>query len=333
MILVTGATGRVGEQVVRTLRKAKLDVRALVRKGSEYYWLNDTGCTYHFGDLRDPESLGRACRDVRYVVVCSGVRTESRDNNHTSVTVEGHQALFEAAARRGVQRIVLISCMGVEGHEAPPFVARKAAEDLLIGSGIDYTILRACLTEHIFLDLAWKVKDRGRALLPAPGRNRLSPIPSRDLALLAAASLDLARVKNQVVEVGGAETMTARAAFELACEVAGTRPTATVLPKPVVKLGTRIGRPFRRYANKLSELATWFSEDFVVDPSTVRERFGIPLTGLRDALVAANELVEVMRDPELREKRMVHPQFYATVYKPGVVKWADLPDGPPPRRD
>ena len=114
MILVTGATGRVGEQVVRTLRQLKLQVRALVRKGSEYYWLNDTGCQFFFGDLRDPQSLSRATRDMSYLVVCSGVRLEERHNNHTQVTVDGHAALFEAARKRGIQRVVLISCAGVD---------------------------------------------------------------------------------------------------------------------------------------------------------------------------------------------------------------------------
>jgi hypothetical protein len=39
-----------------------------------------------------------------------------------------------------------------------------------------------------------------------------------------------------------------------------------------------------------------------------------------------------MADPEERERRMVHPQFYATVYQPGVARLGDLPSGPPPRR-
>ena len=41
----------------------RLDVRVLVRKGSHYYWLNDTGCAFFFGDLLDPVSqiLGFYC--------------------------------------------------------------------------------------------------------------------------------------------------------------------------------------------------------------------------------------------------------------------------------
>ena len=54
VILVTGATGRLGSRIVRLLRRARLPVRALVRSGSYYYRLNDTGCGYFFGDLRNP---------------------------------------------------------------------------------------------------------------------------------------------------------------------------------------------------------------------------------------------------------------------------------------
>ena len=335
MILVTGATGRVGEQVVRTLRQLKLQVRALVRKGSEYYWLNDTGCQFFFGDLRDPQSLSRATRDMKYLVVCSGVRTEERHNNHTQVTVDGHAALFEAARKRGVQRVVLISCAGVDrGYPVPSFEARKASEELLIASGLDYTILRAPLHEHHFLELAWKVKDTGKVWLPGSGSNLLNPLPTQDLALMAVASLDLDAVKNRTVTVGGRETMTAHAAFEAACRTVGVAPElGRPLPGVAVQLGRRLQRPVRRYAHRLAEGATWFTEDFALDGAEACKTFGIPGTSWAESLASTNTTLEVMRDPEQREKRMVHPQFYATVYEPGTASLADLPDGPPPRRD
>jgi uncharacterized protein YbjT (DUF2867 family) len=329
MILVTGATGRTGDQVVRALRGLGLPVRALVRKGSEYYWLNDTGCGFFFGDLRDPTTLARATLDVEYVVACSGLRTETRQDNHASVTVEGHRALFEAARARGVRRTVLLSCMGVDrGHDVVAFTARKGAEDALVASGIEYSILRACAHEHLFLDLAWRIRSGARTLLPGAGDNQLSPVATRDLALMAAASLDLDSVRNQVVEVGGPALMTARAAFEAACAAAGVSADVPVAPGAAVALGRRVGRPFRRYANRLGELATWFSDDLWVDPDAVRATFGFALTPFEDALAASHQLRVELSDPELREKRQVHPQFYATVYEPGTARLVDMPQGP-----
>ena len=58
-----------------------------------------------------------------------------------------------------------------------------------------------------------------------------------------------------------------------------------------------------------------------------------PSHRLSDALTRTNEIYKVMRDPDAREKRMVHPQFYATVYEPGEADWASLPEGPAPARD
>ena len=54
---------------------------------------------------------------------------------------------------------------------------------------------------------------------------------------------------------------------------------------------------------------------------------------LAEAMAETNAFLGDLRDPERREARMVHPQFYATVYEPGTADLTLLPDGPPPRRD
>ena len=333
MILVTGATGRVGEQIVRTLCRLKLPVRSLVRKGSEYYWLNDSGCQFFFGDLRDPESLSRALSGCRFLVVASGVRLEERQNHHSNVTVDGHAALFDAARRRGVERVVLVSCQGVEeGTHLEGMVARRRAEELLIESGLPHVILRAPVHEYYFLDLAWQIHTRGRVLLPAAGNNLINPIPTADLALMAAASLDLATVENQVVEVGGVVELSAMEAFEMACNAAGVPASGTRLPGPLSRLACNLGRPVRRYAHQLKERAFWFGEAGPVDGQAAAATFGLSPSSLDGAMREGWSRMLALSDPEEREKRMVHPQFYATIYQPGTARLEELPAGPPPRR-
>ena len=334
MILVTGGTGRVGQKVVSTLRQLNIATRCLVRSGSEYFWLNETGCSYFFGDLRDPESVRRACRDVKSLIVCSGVSLESRDNNHTSVTVEGHRTLFECAKSRGVEKVVMLSCMGVDrDYPLPAFHARKLAEQALIESGMEYTILRSTIHQHLFVELARQAKEYGEVSLPGPGTNRLNPITTRDLAFMVVSALEHPGLKNQIVEVGGAEEMTALEAFQLACDAIDTQPNGKPMSNTMLKLSGAVGRPFRRFTNRMREQAIWFNDDFLVDGPAIAEYFKLPKSDLRNAMIETDDVMTHLADPELRKKKMVHPQFYATIYEPGTAELADLPDGPPPRRD
>jgi uncharacterized protein YbjT (DUF2867 family) len=332
MIAVTGATGHVGSTIVRTLRQHNLPVRAIVRKGSEYYWLNDTGCTFFFADLRDPQSLKRALRDVDFVISASNVPLESQDNNHRVTTVEGNQALFEAAIEKGVKKMVLISCMGVD-FSPPAFQARRIAEEALIQSGLDYTILRACIHEQFFLQLAFRILDEGSVRVPGHGNNQLSVLPATDLANMAAASLDMESVQNQVITVGGAQTISAMEALHLASEVLNITPKVTTIPAVAAKLATRVGKPFRRYANRTAEHRIWFTEDLVANADQTVAAYGLPTANLREAMSHTATTMADLRDPERREARMVHPQFYATVYEPGTANLSDLADGPAPRKD
>ncbi len=334
MILVTGATGRTGNQIVRVLRSAGLDTRCLVRKGSEYYWLNDTGASYFFGDLRDPVSLNRALRDVKHLIVASGVRLESTDNHHGNVTQDGHIALFDAAKARGVAKVVFISCMGVAHPEATGMRHLKAAEDHLIASGLPYTILRPGLYAANFADLARRVEHNGSTFLPGRPDVRVSPVHGRDLALLALACLEHPDARNQILEVGGAETVTVKEAFDLACSVAGLEPHSWPMPPAALRVASGLLRPLgRRWQHRMQSLEAWFSHDSAVDGPALYARFGLPLTPLRDALGLAWEQRYPGDDPDARNEKVVHRQFTSIIYEPGVVKLRDLPQGPPPRRD
>lgn len=335
MILVTGATGRLGHQVVRVLRSVGLDVRCLVRKGSEYFWLNDTGSAYFFGDLRDPASLGRALRDVRQVIACHGVRVERTENDHRRVNAEGSIALFEAARSRGVEHLVYISCAGVEsGGDVPAFSSKRTAEAALVESGLSYTILRPGLFVENFADLARRVEANGNVFLPGAATTAVSPIFTRDLALMAMASLDLPAVKNRVVTVGGPETMSVDEAFKRMCVANGLGADHWSMPPVGLRALAGLVRPLgRRWTNHLRALAVEFSHSSAVDGAEMSRLFGIPLTAYEEACRAAFTLRHPSEDATARDEKVVHRQFTATVYEAGTIAWEDLPAGPPPRRD
>lgn len=335
MILVTGGTGRLGNQIVRVLRSVGLEVRCLVRKGSEYYWLNDTGAAYFFGDLRDPESLSRALRDCRYLIAAAGVRVERTDNHHKNVTADGNIALFEAAKARKIEHVVFVSCAGADApKDVPALTAKRAAEDHLVASGLSYTILRPGLFAVNFADLARRAETNGAVFLPGRKDAKVSPLHTRDLALMCMAALDLPAVKNRILDVGGAEALTVEEAWRVMAEVAGVPADTWPLPPTALKALAPLARPLgRRWQNHLKKLEVWYGRDSAVDGDAIAATFGIPLTSYRDACAAAWADRNPGEDPTAREERVVHRQFVATIYEPGTVPLTSLPEGPPPRRD
>jgi uncharacterized protein YbjT (DUF2867 family) len=330
MILVTGATGRLGGHVVRALRKLGQPVRALVRKGSAYYWLNDTGCAYHFGDLRDPASLDRACRGVRYVVAASGVEYETRGNDHTSVTVDGHAALWKAAAGRGVERVVYVSAMGVDrGYAVPWFDAKKKAEESLAASGVPFTVLRPAPFSRMFAELARRAATRGTVVVPGPGTNRVAPIAIPNLALVSVAAVEIEAWRGRAIEVAGPDAVTSRDAVDLALQKGGEGGVVRFAPDAVGRAAARVSRTLgKRWHHRLMHFNRWLTDDFVADTADLVAATGVPLTALADAL--DGDLAEILpfEDPTTREERVVHQKFDATVYEPGEAPASELPTGP-----
>ncbi len=340
MVLVIGATGDLGSCVVRALRAAGAPVRCLIRQGSAYFWLNDTGADYFFGDLRDPDSLRRACQGVRFVVSCAGLRTEGRRSNHDNVTRSGHQALWRAARTAGVQRAVYVSCLGAgrmasdRCPDSPAHAARLDAEAALRDSGLEHVILRPSLLATTFAQAALFGAERGWVPMLGPGDNPVSPIGLRDLALATVASIDLEGSRGRIIDVGGDDLLGYREALEQALAAVGS-PRA--LPRSVPGLLRGAGLPLLsqlqpRWSTRLRELQAHASQDLSVPSGSFAAVFGwSPASytqSLADALAAEPKPENILELYPMMQHR--GPQ--ATAYEPGTMPVSQLPKGPPPAR-
>ena len=332
MVLVIGATGDLGSQVVRGLRSAGAPVRCLIRQGSAYFWLNDTGATYVFGDLREPDTLRRACVGVRWIVACAGLRTEGRNSHHDNVTRAGHQALWRAAAAAGVERAVYVSCIGAgRADESPAHTARADAEDALRASGLEHVILRPSLFATTFTLAARYGAEHGWVPLLGPGDNTISPIGIRDVALAAVAALDLPGLRDRTVELGGPEVLTYRQALEQALAVAGASHTA-LHPVPNLLRGAGLpllGKLQPRWSTRLRELEVHATQDLSVAESSFAESFGWTPAPYAKALVSAMAVEPKPEDILELYPLMRHRGPKATAYEPGTRPLAELPQGPP----
>jgi len=204
MFLVTGATGGIGRRVVRLLREQGTPVRAFVRLSSRYGELEHRGAELLIGDLQYEKDIQKAVHGVQYIVSAHGSNGDA-----LALDYRANIELIDQAKAAGVQHFVFISVLGADrGYEdAPVFKAKRAVEQYLQASGLNYTILRPAGLASNLLPLAEQFQRTGIYLLIGDPKNRTSIVSTDDLARIAVDSVSIAGAQNQVLAVGGPEIL------------------------------------------------------------------------------------------------------------------------------
>jgi predicted dehydrogenase/nucleoside-diphosphate-sugar epimerase len=111
-VLITGASGFLGGHLAELFTEAGHQVRGLVRQTSQTGLLEQVGAEIVRGDLKDPGSLARAVEGIEVVVHAASTMSGVPDE-YVEATINGTRALFEAAERAAVRRVVHISSISV----------------------------------------------------------------------------------------------------------------------------------------------------------------------------------------------------------------------------
>lgn len=150
LVLVAGATGGTGQEIVEQALANGYRVRALVRDDVKARSLFRDRVQYAIGDVREPRTLRGAVKGVDYVISALGSTVErDPENSPERVDYQGVKALAEAAAAAGVKHFVLVSSMGVTHpeHELNKTLDnilqwKLKGEQALRAAKIQYTIVR-----------------------------------------------------------------------------------------------------------------------------------------------------------------------------------------------
>lgn len=235
MILVTGATGNAGSEVVRALLARGEHVRAFVRDPDRARGLLGEQPELALGDFADPASVRAALEGVEQLVL-SGPDDPRR--------VDWETGAIDAAVASGVRRIVRLSSPVVEPGAREAFWDwHNRIDRHLTRSGVAAVVLHSSFYMSNLLAAAEQIADQGLLVAPA-GDARIAMIDPRDVGAAAAAVLTTARHDGQRYVLTGPEAITYdEVAVELSA-AAGRRVTFVDVPDADAEEGMiRAGLP------------------------------------------------------------------------------------------
>ena len=208
IVLVAGATGQTGQQIVKHLQQEGFHVRALVRdplKVNDQQLGPDT--EFVVGDVKDRATMAAAMTGASAVISSVGARGKDGPDRPEMVDYEGVRNLVDAAKAAKVRQFVLVSSRGVTQPDNPLnrmfgniLVWKLKGEDYLRASGLAYTIVRpgGLLNEPGGKsDLAFEQGDRK---FSGP-----LPIAREDVAMVCVQALKIPEAKFRTFEVSSAE--------------------------------------------------------------------------------------------------------------------------------
>ncbi|WKN30565.1 SDR family oxidoreductase [Porifericola rhodea] len=145
-ILVAGAHGKTGLQIVKLLVEREHNVLAMIRDDSQSEEMEKLGAIPYIANLEG--DIEFAVEGAQAVIFAAGSGPNTGEDKTKSVDRDGAIKLIEACERNGVERFILLSSVGTDeptqGPEKlqPYLKAKAASEKRLLKSNLNYTIVR-----------------------------------------------------------------------------------------------------------------------------------------------------------------------------------------------
>jgi len=288
VILLTGATGVVGGELLPLLLSQGDDIRVLARDPRKL-GEHRVDVQITLGDLSDPFSMRHAMRGVDTVIHLAATIRDQARGTIEELNGLATNRLLRMAERVGVERFVFFSAMGATPFQRTRFFRSKAiAERAVEASPLDSVVFAPSIVYRP--GDPWLTLLGRLAILPAvpvsgSGRARYQPIWARDVARCVIAALGGGSSR---YELAGPEVLSYDGIVERVLEASGRERPLVHVPLPLVRAGLR--------AVELvvgpSSFATWEEVELMEVPMTTErgtadaERLGVeprPISGVLGA--------------------------------------------------
>ncbi|HEY1389431.1 MAG TPA: SDR family oxidoreductase [Ktedonobacterales bacterium] len=287
MILIVGASGRLGGLVARNLLADGGQVRAMSRTPASLAELRALGAEIAAGDLRDPQSLAAACRGTHVIFSATHAFNGSGNNSPHAVDDIGNRNLIDAAQKAQVRHVVFTSILGARpDHPVNMYRYKYATEEYLRASGLSYTILRPAPFMETWAEILGRsIVIQGKAVVFGRGENPINFVSVRDVARFAVMALGDSKAHNRIIEIGGPENITQVQFVTLIEEVSGRKSRVRHIPLPMMRIMRVITQPISpAFSRQILAGIIMDTEDMTFDPAETLKLLPMRLTPLQEVI-------------------------------------------------
>ncbi len=248
-LLITGATGHNGSEIIKRLSAAGIGARAMTRNPSKAPQLE--GIEWVEGSFDDKASLVAAMQDVDRVFIVLPVSPNM---------VEQASNAIAAAQQTGVQQIVKLSGFGASSDSPSEIIRMHGESDELIkNSGLAWTLLQPNSFFQNILGFIATIRDQNSFYLPMKDGSQ-SLIDVRDIADVAVAVLTGEGHENKTYRLSGPEALNFNEVADILSDVLGRQIQYVDVPPEAARQAMRDMGMSEWTAGALAEILVVFAE-------------------------------------------------------------------------
>jgi uncharacterized protein YbjT (DUF2867 family) len=274
-VLVVGATGFLGGQVVDELLKRGKKVRALVRPKSNAAKLEAKGVEIARGDMLDAASLISAMTGVSAAISTAAGYTRN-DKNAKAIDTFGNSNLAVAAKHAGVPRFVLISIVtSDQTPQIPHFWNKKLAEDRFEELDVPFVALRPGAFFDQAVGMGGDPFAKGRFVWLGSKDARLTFVLASDVAGYLAEAVDADIVDGERIDIGWSRPVSIHEAAEIAGRRAGKQIKVMSVPAGAIAGLGKVTAKILPLVGDMASMVAWFETGkYIADVTRQEQVFG-----------------------------------------------------------